>query len=169
MAFYRLREVKKEIRVLGIVAGRVTPGSDLQVVGVVYRGRLYLDGVMRTRSAGPDITGEVAAMIESSPHMPQVRVILLDSAHLRDGATLDPIKLSEKLSKPVVFLGPGEFDDSPRVPTQQYGWETGGETVPVLSVGLKRGVATRILTVASAKTAVPEALRVAEILISSVF
>ncbi len=63
---YSLREVKKEIRVLGIAA-RSRPGSAIHAVGVVYRGRLYLDGVMRTSSTGPDITEEVAAMIVESP------------------------------------------------------------------------------------------------------
>ena len=77
MRIYHLRQVKKEIRVLGFAAKPTGVNDKLYVVGVVFRGKLWLDGVMRTVACGPDITKEVVEMIINSPHHPQIRVILL--------------------------------------------------------------------------------------------
>lgn len=164
---YSLREVKKEIRVLGIAAGS-RPDSAIHAVGVVYRGRLYLDGVMRTSGKGPDITEEVAAMIDESPHRPQIRVILLDTALLHDGVKIDPIRLSDSLSKPVVALNMEE----PKAPDDEHiqhlTYKQGDTETQVLSVGLGRQTAARVLKTSSPAGGSPEALRVAEIIVSAV-
>lgn len=164
---YSLREVKKEIRVLGIAA-RSRPDSEIHAVGVVYRGRLYLDGVMRTSGKGPDITEEVAAMIDESPHRPQIRVILLDTALLHDGVKIDPIRLSDSLLKPVVAIN----TEGPTAPgdenTQNFTYNQGDTETPVLSMGLKEQTAAQVLMTASPAGGPPEALRVAEIIVSAV-
>lgn len=164
---YSLREVKKEIRVLGIAA-RSRPDAEIQAVGVVYRGRLYLDGVMRTSAEGPDITEEVAAMIDESPHRPQIRVILLDTAQLHDGVNIDPIRLSDSLSKPVVAINTTEPTAPGDEHIQNFTYKQGDTETPVLSVGLRRQTAARVLKTASPAGGPPEALRVAEIIVSVV-
>ena len=164
---YSLREVKKEIRVLGIAA-RSRPGSAIHAVGVVYRGRLYLDGVMRTSATGPDITEEVAAMIDESPHRPQIRVILLDTALLHDGVKIDPIRLSDSLSKPVVAMNTEEPTALGDEHIQEFTFIQGDTEIPVLSVGLGRQTAAQVLKIASPAGGTPEALRVSEIIVSAV-
>ena len=164
---YSLREVKKEIRVLGIAA-RSRPDSEIHAVGVVYRGRLYLDGVMRTSAKGPDITEEVAAMIGESPHRPQIRVILLDTALLPDGVKIDPIRLSDSLSKPVVAMNTVEPTALGDEHIQDFTYKHGDTETPVLSVGLRRQTAAQVLKTASPAGGPPEALRVAEIIVSAV-
>jgi hypothetical protein len=75
----RIRQVKREIRALGIVAKGLRGGGGL-AVGVIFRGGLYLDGVIKAKAHGPDITGAVAEMIKASPHYPQIRVLLINEA-----------------------------------------------------------------------------------------
>jgi endonuclease V-like protein UPF0215 family len=164
---YSLREVKKEIRVLGIAA-KSRPDSSIHAVGVVYRGRLYLDGVMRTSAEGPDITEEVAAMIDESPHRPQIRVVLLDTSLIPDGVTIDPIALSDSLSKPVVAMNMEDPTATGDEHIQYFALKQGDTEAQVLSVGLTRQTATRVLRTASPDAGPPEALRVAEITVSAV-
>jgi len=164
---YSLREVKKEIRILGIAA-RSRPGSEIHAVGVVYRGRLYLDGVMRTSATGPDITEEVAAMIGESPHRPQIRVILLDTAQLRDGVKIDPISLSDSLSKPVVAINTEAHAAPGDEHIQHFTYKLGDTESSVLSVGLRIQTAAQVLKIASPAGGTPEALRVAQIIVSAV-
>jgi len=52
LAIKRLRQIKKEIRVIG-VAAKCDAGG-ITIIGVVFRGNLWLDGVLRTRSVGAD-------------------------------------------------------------------------------------------------------------------
>jgi endonuclease V-like protein UPF0215 family len=164
---YSLREVKKEIRVLGIAA-RIRSDSKIDAVGVVYRGRLYLDGVMRTSAKGPDITEEVVTMIGESPHRPQIRVILLDTALLHDGVKIDPVSLSGSLSKPVVAINTEEPTAPGGDHIQGFMYKQDDTETPVLSVGLSRHIASQVLKTASHVGGPPEALRVAEIIVSAV-
>ena len=164
---YSLREVKKEIRVLGIAA-RSRPASEIHAVGVVYRGRLYLDGVMRTFGEGPDITEEVAVMIDESPHRPQIRVILLDTSLLHDGVKIDPIRLSDSLAKPVVAINTEEPTAPGNEHIQDFTYIQGDTEIQVLSVGLRRQTAAQVLKTASPAGGTPEALRIAELIVSAV-
>ena len=80
MVIKRLRQIKSEIRVIG-VAVQCDPVG-VTIIGVVFRGRLWLDGVLKTRSAGVDVTEAVSEMIKRSQHYGQIRVILLSRISL---------------------------------------------------------------------------------------
>ena len=168
MRAYRLRQVKREIRVLGIAVGRAEGGEGLHVVGVVFRGGLWLDGVMRTKAEGPDVTGEAVEMIAASPHHPQIRVVLLDRDLIGGGATIRPCGLSSGVSRPVIAIN---FDraDCPAGDEAVHGItiEKRGAPTQVLIVGLSSRVALRVLRTASREEATPEALRVAELAVSA--
>lgn len=164
---YSLREVKKEIRVLGIAA-RSRQDSENLAVGVVFRGRLYLDGVMVTSAEGPDITDDVASMIEESPHRPQIRVILLDESLLRDGVEVDPVGLSNCLSKPVIVLNAKGNPPPGGMHTRAFTYRHGDAETLCLSVGLPEKTASQALKVSSPAGGTPEALRVSEIIVSAV-
>jgi endonuclease V-like protein UPF0215 family len=168
MRSYNIRQVKKEIRVLGLAVRKAVETEGFHVVGVVFRGRLWLDGVMRTKAGGADVTREAVEMITGSPHHPQIRVILLDRGLIDSSATLDPCGLSSGASRPVIAMGFGEAlcpeeDGS----VHRFDFEGGGARVPVLSVGLSSRVALRVLENASRGDAVPEALRVSGLVISA--
>jgi endonuclease V-like protein UPF0215 family len=151
----RLREIKREIRVLGLTSYRNPDTGIHETVGVIFRGKHWLDGVLKTSSRGPSITTDVAETIRRSNHHPQIRVILLHRDLLNDGAEIDPHRLSRETGKPVIALG---FQDSPR--------NSQSPTQPI-TVGIDEKTAKRILKITSRTGVYPEALRVAGLLAGS--
>src|SRR3990170_8847150 len=101
-----IREVKPEIRVLGIDDGVSTPHSDevVYVVGVVFRGGQWLDGFMHTtaRVDGMDATEKLSHMITESPHYRQLRVIMINGVTLAGFNVVDIVELHEKTKLPVL-------------------------------------------------------------------
>ncbi|MHA1426191.1 MAG: endonuclease dU [Candidatus Helarchaeota archaeon] len=82
MTIINFREIKQEIRIIGIDDTPFipkTPGTT-QLIGVVFRGRLWIEGVLQTSVTidGFDVTAKIASMILNSPHYGQLRVIMLD-------------------------------------------------------------------------------------------
>ncbi len=147
----RIRQVKKEIRLLGLAASRVD--AVYAVVGVVYRGGLAVDGVLCAVSSSPDLTAAATGMIRESVHFNQIRVAAVELDGLPAGACLDLDGLASGTGKPVLGLtrGPVELDER-----HMFMWR--GYTVKC--VGLRRGDAEGVLDVCSGD-GVPEALRVA--------
>ena len=166
----KIRQVKKEIRVLGIAVKPSRGGDGLHAIGVVFRGKLWLDGVMRTTARGPDLTESLVEMITRSPHHPQIRVILLHDALMAGGAAIDPYRLSTGTSRPVLLLSAEEtWPEAPEGATaQRFRLRRAGDSVAVLSVGLGSRVAARVLEVSTREGAMPEALRVAGLVAEAV-
>lgn len=167
MKTYNLRHVKREIRVLGLAVEPAKADGLFHVVGVVYRGKLFLDGVMRTTASGPEITGDVVEMIRASPHHPQIRVILLDGDLMCERASIDPCGLSSGTSKPVIALGLEADTLIEDEAVQQFTLKRGETSLLALSVGLRDRVALRVLEMASRGDEMPEALRVAGLVVSA--
>lgn len=167
METYNLRQVKKEIRVLGTAVKPAEGGSGYHVVGAVFRGRLCLDGVMRTRAEGPDVTREAVEMIVGSPHHPQIRVVMLHGDLIGRGAKIDPSGLSSGTSRPVITLNfdtPLLFEEGP---FHRFSLKRGETPVSVISVGLSSRVALRVLEKTAYDGSMPEALRVAGLVVSA--
>ena len=155
MSTTRLREIKREIRVLGLASWSKPDTGIHETVGVIFRGKHWLDGVLKTSSEGPSITTEVAEMIKRSNHHPQIRVILLHRDLLNDGAEIDPHRLSRETGKPVIALG---FQDPP---------QNSQSPAPPITVGIDEKTAKSILITTSRTGLYPEALRVAGLLAES--
>ncbi|MGA9387575.1 MAG: DUF99 family protein, partial [Candidatus Bathyarchaeia archaeon] len=108
MSYKRFRIVKPEIRVLGVDDGVFTPhvkGFAL-IVGVVFRGGYWLDGVMHTkvRVDGLDATRKIASMIVNSPHHKQLRVIMLNGVTCAGFNVIDIEKLNAGTRLPVIAV-----------------------------------------------------------------
>ena len=185
-----IRSVKDEIRVLAIKD--VPPGdpsSPLWVVGVVFRGGYWLDGVMRTQIPFEEIdaTQSLVGMVRGSPHYDQIRVIMLDNVILGGRKVVDIHELHEKTMKPVIVLMSrrpsseellGMYRESPEGDWMSKILEAMGEGIELRSEGRKQGfmwiaglssrIAERIVRRTTRDGAMPEALRLAE-LISSAF
>jgi len=152
----RIRQVKKEIRLLGLAAGRV--GDAYAVVGVVYRGGLAVDGVLCRVSGSPDLAAAAVDMIRESVHFNQIRVAAVDLDGLPPESSLDLDALASGTDKPVLGLtrSGGEIDER-----HMFRWRG----YSVTSVGLRRRNAEGVLDVCSVD-GVPEALRVASMVAS---
>jgi endonuclease V-like protein UPF0215 family len=150
----RLRQVKREIRVLGVAAGRDTKGYT--IVGIIFRGNLWLDGVLGAHSNSDDLTTATAEMLSHSPHSGQVRVILLCRLNLPPEARVDASELYVKTGKPVILLGEGASGV----------WKNEGMDTPYTAEGLSRWTAEAVLRSSTRECATPEALRVASLTLS---
>ena len=166
MSAFKIRQVKKEIRTLGLAAKSTGSEGEFLVVGVVFRGSLWLDGVMRTTAHTADITDGSAEMITASRHHPQIRAILVHGDLLYDGCTIDPFNLSRETMRPVIALNyKGDLGSDEPDNIQVYAVDVTGE-VPSYSIGLEGPVAVNILRTVSRDGVLPEALRVARRLLS---
>jgi len=186
----KIRAVKPEIRVLGIDDGVFTPHSHelVEVVGIVYRGGYWLDGFMHTRVQvdGLDATEKLAEMITSSPHYPQLRVIMLDGVTLAGFNVVNIEELCQRVKLPVVAVTRDKpnFEDIKKalqnLPHSEQRWRAiekagkmikvrtrnGEEPIHVHVAGLSEEDASRILKSTSTRSNIPEALRVAHIIAS---
>jgi len=186
----QIREVKPEIRVLGIDDGVFQPHSKelVDVVGVVFRGGYWLDGFMHTRVQvdGMDATEKLATMITSSPHYPQLRAVMLNGVTLAGFNIVDIQELCEKVKLPIIAVTRDKpnLEDIKRalqnLPETARRWKAiqkagkmvkvhtreGEEPLYVHIAGMPEETAKRVLISTSTRSNIPEALRVAHIIAS---
>src|SRR5690606_474320 len=100
--------IKPEIRVLGVDDGKFVPrsGGHVIVVGVVFRGGYWFEGVMSTMITvdGFDATSQICSMITSSPHYRQLRAGFLNGVTFAGFNVVDIKELNEKTGLPVVAI-----------------------------------------------------------------
>ena len=192
MALKKFRVIKPEIRVLGVDDGIFVPHSKgfAPIVGVVFRGGYWLDGVMNTRVEvdGFDATEKIAAMVTSSPHHKQLRIIMLDGVTFAGFNVVDIKKLSEKTRLPVIAVTRDRPDFGEirkalkKLPFPAKRWKAvvdAGEIFEVTTRSKKERVymeisgiveedAREILKLTSTRSSVPEALRVAHLVASGI-
>ena len=105
MANKAFRSVKTEVRILGVDDGYFIPHTKgkCEVVGVVFRGGYWLDGVMHTRIDidGMDATDKLAMMVNGSPHYGQLRVIMLNGITFAGFNVVDTLELFELTDIPI--------------------------------------------------------------------
>ncbi len=186
------RAVKPEIRVLGVDDGVFTPHVEawVPVVGVVFRGGYWLDGVMHTKIAvdGFDATEKIAAMITSSPHYRQLRVIMLNGITFAGFNVVDIKALNAEIKLPVIAVtrekpNLAEIREAlGHLPKSEERWNVvlnAGELVEVVAghgreriylhvAGVSVEDARKVVRLTSTRSNVPEALRVAHLIASGV-
>lgn len=188
MAIKHFRVIKPEIRVLGIDDGKHVFRSKTQaaIVGVVFRGGLWLDGVMSTRISvdGFDATEKVANMIVSSPHYKQLRVIMLSGVTFAGFNIIDIVALNMATKLPVIAITRDKpniekmFTALSNLDRSQERFNTllrAGEILPVTwrrnkifmqTAGILCEDAQKIVALTSTRSSIPEPLRVAHLVAS---
>ena len=99
--------VKEEVRILGIDDGPFTRrDKKVIVVGVVFRGGEFIDGLLRTYvdRDGLDATEKLSEMINSSRHKQQLKIIMLDGITLGGFNIVDVKKLYSETRIPVIVI-----------------------------------------------------------------
>jgi len=186
----KFRCIKPEIRVLGVDDGDFVPRTKglVNIVGVVYRGGYWLEGVMRTEIEvdGMDATEKIADMIKNSPHYDQLRVIMLDGITFAGFNVIDIKELFEMVKLPVVAIVREKPDlekikkaikNLPEYEKRLTAIKNAGKMFRVLSrkaaepiymqiAGISESDAETIVRNTSTRSNVPEALRVAHIIAS---
>jgi endonuclease V-like protein UPF0215 family len=130
----------------------------VQAIGIVYRGKQALDGVLTRYIPGRELTKEIALMIKKSPHFNQVRVVLLDETKIPRDNQLDEYELFENTGKPVLAMCKDrEMDER-----FMFNWRSW----TVTSAGLSENDATQVLNNSTISEDYPEVLRVANLVSS---
>ena len=108
MNHQNFRVIKPEIRVLGVDDGAFKPHvkGQVPVIGVVFRGGFWLDGVMHTSIEvdGFDAPEKIASMITGSPHYKQLRVIMLNGVTFAGFNIVDVKTLHAATKLPVITV-----------------------------------------------------------------
>ncbi len=186
------RVIKPEIRVLGIDDGAFKPHVKgvVSVIGVVFRGGFWLDGVMHTSIEidGFDATDRIASMITGSSHYRQLRVVMLNGVTFAGFNIVDIKALHVATKLPVITVTREKPDFAEiqkalqNLPNSEERWEailSAGEPVEVSTrnakakvymqtVGVSTGDAQKILRLTSTRSNIPEALRVAHLIASGI-
>lgn len=188
--FGQIRIVKREIRVLGIDDGVFTPHCNelVDVIGVVFRGGFWLDGVMHTQVQvdGMDATQKLAEMIKNSPHYRQLRLVMLNGVTMAGFNVVDIKQLYERVKLPIIAVTRDKpnFGDIKKalknLPQARRRWRAIEKAGKILKVrtreaeepiyvhvtGVSEDTAKRILRDTSTRSNIPEPLRVAHIIAS---
>jgi endonuclease V-like protein UPF0215 family len=184
--------VKPEIRVLGVDDGVFTPHVPglVLVVGIVFRGGYWLDGVMHTEILvdGFDATEKIAAMVTGSPHFRQLRVIMLNGITFGGFNVVDMKVLHAAAGLPVVAVT-REKPDLKKIheavqlmPRSEERWgavlnagdvteistRNSAERVYLHVAGVSVADAERIVRLTSTRSNIPECLRVAHLVASGI-
>ncbi|MBW2978287.1 DUF99 family protein [Candidatus Woesearchaeota archaeon] len=100
--------MKKEIRILGIDDAPFDKfkGGDVLVIGTVFRGGSWLDGLLSTKVKvdGNDATDKLIMMINKCKFKPQLQAIILDGIALGGFNVVDVEKLNKKTKIPVIVV-----------------------------------------------------------------
>jgi len=186
------RIIKPEIRVLGVDDCPFIPHikGQVPVIGVVFRGGYWLDGVMHTKIAvdGFDATHKITSMITSSPHYKQLRVVMLNGVTFA-GFNIVNIKTLNAATKLPVITVTREKPNLEKIhkalknlPKSQERWNTilntgevsevptrsGKKKIYIQVAGISRDDAQKILRLTSTRSNIPEALRVAHLIASGI-
>jgi hypothetical protein len=192
LATKKFRVIKPEIRVLGVDDGVFIPRSRrlVPVVGVVFRGGYWLDGVMHTKVMvdGLDATDKIASMIIKSPHHKQLRVIMLNGITFAGFNVVDIKELSSKTKLPVIAVARekpnfAEIREALKnLPKSEERWRAivnageifetytrkKSEKIYMQISGILEEDAEKILQSTSTRSNIPEALRVAHLIASGI-
>jgi uncharacterized protein len=182
--------IKPEIRILGIDDGKFMPQTKGKaiVVGVVFRGGLWLEGVMHTSVDidGLNATDQLASMINRSPHRRQLRLVMLNGITLAgfNLVNIQTLQLSTLLpiltltrDKPNLQAIHGALKHLPQMEERWRIVEAAGEIYEFTNKGSKlymeiAGIsledAKKVVELASTRSSFPEPLRVAHLVASGV-
>ncbi len=192
MSCKRIRAVKPEIRVLGVDDGVFTPHEKgiAPVVGVVFRGGYWLEGVLHTEVEvdGLDATRKITSMIVNSPHHKQLRVIMLNGVTFAGFNIINIKELNMETKLPVIALtrekpnfaeirealknlsNSEERWEAIKVTGKLFWVHTRNKRVKVYvqACGICEEDARKIVQLTSTRSSIPEPLRVAHLVASGI-
>ena len=192
MRVVKFREIKREIRILGVDDGSFIhgKGNRAEVIGVVFRGGHWMDGIMFTdiEVDGTDATDRIVEMIVNSPHMGQVRVIITDGLTVGGFNVVDIASLFERTVIPVIAIADKKPDlyEVKKALKNFSDWENrwnsilnAGEMIKIYThkdlnplyiqiAGISKKDAEEIIVKSATRSRIPEPLRVAHLIASGI-
>ena len=193
MNYRKFRVIKPEIRILGIDDGVFIPHTEglVPIIGVVFRGGYWIDGVMHTKIKvdGIDATNKITSMILNSPHYKQLRVIMLNGITFAGFNIVDIKELHNKTKLPIIVVTRTKpnfkeiREALKNLPKREERWnavQNAGKIIEISTsvdknekiyiqiCGILEEDAVKIVRFTSTRSNIPEALRVAHIIASAI-
>ncbi|MFH1327803.1 MAG: DUF99 family protein [Candidatus Bathyarchaeota archaeon] len=108
MKVAKFRRIKREIRIVGIDDGKsaMRMARRNNLIGAVFRGGEWLDGVLKTkvRVDGFDSTTRIIKMIKTSSHYDQIRIVMLDGLTFAGFNIVNAPKICKELNRPIIVV-----------------------------------------------------------------
>lgn len=188
----RFREIKPEIRVLGVDDGPFPPRAKGKVllVGVVCRGGRSVDGVLSTHieADGMDATDRIIEMVTTSRHRGQLRVVMTQGATFAGFNVIDIREISKRVGLPVIVVSRKRPDFKKvreaikNLPEWRKRWamlkaagrlhplelRRGISPIYLQLAGIKPKDAKRVIEMTTIRGLVPEPLRLAHLIATGV-
>jgi len=158
------------------------------VIGVVYRGGNFFDGVIKTEITGDelDATDKITEIVNKSRHKEELRVLMFKGVTIGGFNIIDIKKLHEKTNLPVIVVTRKKpdfekikkalrnFDDFEkrwkfiRNAGKIYKIEIEkNKSLHYQFIGLQRNEAEKIINLSCTRSLIPEPLRVAHLIASA--
>lgn len=183
--------IKREIRIVGFDDAPFTPRSEgkVPVIGVVFRGGNFLDGVLRTDVTIDcmDATHTLIELINKSRHKKQLRAIMLKGITIGGFNMVDISQLYEKTGLPVIVVNRRMPDlGDIRIALQNFDdfedrWNCVKKAGKIHKMkiekdkniyfqfkGLKKEEVKTIIRLSCTRSLIPEPLRVAHLIASAI-
>ncbi len=185
-----MRTIKPEIRIVGFDDGPFIPRSKGKtiVIGVVYRGGNFLDGILKTEVEidGLDATKTLIETTNKTKHKKQLRVIMLKGITIAGFNIIDIRELSRRTSLPVIVIN-RKKPDLNRIKEalshfkdfrKRWQYIKSAGKINVFKIennknlyyqftGLASNQAERIIELSCTRSLIPEPLRVAHLIASA--
>ncbi len=181
--------IKREIRILGIDDSALISDS-IMIVGAVFRGGEWLDGVLRSEITrdGMDGTDVIIEMVTSTKHYNQIRVIMLDGVTYGGFNPIDIVRIYEETGLPVIVIMRA-CPDFEKIEAALENLTQAKERLEIIRragritrvvtkdasnpiyiqcTGIDRDDARRIVQLSSTRSNVPEPIRVAHLIATGV-
>lgn len=185
-----IREVKKEIRILGWDDSPFEKGAggNVPVIGVITRGGSFIDGILKTevKMDGLNATEKLIEKTNETKHKDQLRVIMLDGITYGGFNPVNIRKLNKKtgLSVLVVIRKKTDFkafkEALNNLPNKEKRWEAVKEAGKMKELKIKnrkiyfqgKGISERkakkIIKLSATHSLLPEPIRVAHLIASGI-
>ena len=185
-----MKNIKREIRILGFDDAPFIPRSkgNVPVIGVVFRGGDFLDGVLKTEVMidGMDATKILTELINKSKHKKQLRIIMLDGITVGGFNTINISELHENTGLPVIAINRKKQDlENIKTALKNFDdfndrWKcmvnagkfhktkiVKNKNIYFQFKGLKQKEAEKIIKLSCTRSLIPEPLRVAHLIASA--
>jgi len=179
--------IKPEIRILAIDDSALL-GERVMIVGVVFRGGEWMDGVLRSEITrdGMDATDVIAEMATATRHYPQIRVIMLDGVTYGGFNVVDITKVQRRTGLPIIVVMRSEpdmgriRDAMQNLPDADRRWqsllnagaiaeiEVHEGSLYIQCAGIEITDARKIVQLATTHSHIPEPLRIAHLIATGI-
>lgn len=189
MKIKKFRKIKPEIRILGIddAPFPLHTKDKVMLIGTVFRGGTWLDGVLRTHITGDgeDSTEKIIQMVNKTRHKGQIGVIMLDGITFGGFNLANIRKIFNETGVPVIVIMRKfpNFEKIKKALTRFESYENrwnivldagtvykieNKEPIYIQISGIDLENAKEIVALSTTRSAIPEPIRVAHLIAAGV-